>query len=202
MRSQAKLHHSRGFTLVDAIVAMAILSIVLLIAASSLAQRPAEAHTTALELQSAVVYTRSLAQTAAGIGNPSGTGATLAVLPEPSGGTTVTVYRGRPIGGTTVWPALDEHFAEIRTHAKIRLSGAGVTHADPPFAVLVSSSGIASIAQNFDMRTAATRLAADPGCPAGTSAVLSVDSGTQLENHRLSCLDVSYDADATTRPTP
>ena len=193
----------RGFTLIDAIVAVALVSIALLLGAATLSHRPAEAHATALELQSAVVYTRSLAATNGDVTSPSGTGATLAVVPQAGGGSTVEVYRGRPIAGTTVWPSADEHFTPIRTHSKIELAGIGVTHATPPFAVLVSSSGIASVVQDFDMSAHQGRtLGADPGCPGGAFTEVSIDSGSQLEKHRLSCVDVSYGADAVPRPGP
>ena len=203
MPSSAHAPSECGFTLIDALVAVALLSLALLLGATSLSRRPAEAHATALALQSAIVYTRSLAATNADTTNVSGTGATLAVVPQPSGGETIEVFRGRPIAGTTQWPSPDEHFAPIRTHGTIALSGAGITHADPPFAVLVSTSGLASVVQNFDMSSnRGSTLDADPGCPGGAFADVTIDSGSQQETHRLSCAGVSYGADVVPSPGP
>jgi prepilin-type N-terminal cleavage/methylation domain-containing protein len=86
-------HAERGFTLLETVVAVAIIALLAGVVVWSLAQRPAAAWQAANDFDAAFAAARAIAQT-------QSNGATLAFLPRTDGkdGFTLRVYAGRPNG--------------------------------------------------------------------------------------------------------
>ena len=193
----------RGFTLFETMIGVAILMIALTGVASSLSTKPGSTRAAAFDLQAAVAEARSVAamdaakslDPLAAAHGTAGTGATVGVVPSGSGGVVITVYRGRPVEGAPGWPTSDEHFAPITTQAGMSVADANGRAGEPPFAILVTSAGVASIAPDYDFRShTGFGISGDPGCPGGERAEISVTSLGTSQTHELSCREASYDA--------
>ncbi len=188
----------RGFTLLDVIVGIALFTSFVLATASAFGSRAPNRHLAALALQAALAEARSLALTTADATDLAApTGATVVVAPDPLDrrGSVIRVYRSRPIpslaGGVTSALVPDVGFPAQHVHAKFSLA-AGVAFGSP-FAILISSSGYASIADPYVYSPAnVATIAVDPGCD-DTGVTISVSDGAVPERHPFGCRDGSYD---------
>ncbi|MBD5657604.1 MAG: prepilin-type N-terminal cleavage/methylation domain-containing protein [Candidatus Eremiobacteraeota bacterium] len=191
----------RGFTLLEVAVGLAIFSCILLAAAATFGQRSPHAHAAALGLEAALVEARALASGTADDTDPlSATGATVYVAPDlgSSHGSVVSVYRSLPIvlsnpGAESRPLPLDAGFPPLRLAASLTFAS-GATSSSGAFAILISSSGYASVAAPlaWDPGKSATVLDADPGCP--QAATIAADDGARRESHALACSGAIYDA--------
>ncbi len=200
------LADTRGFALLDLLVATALIAVLAVAAATTYGVRPARAHTAAIALEQAMTEARSLAAASANATDPlHPTGATVVVEPDPAGaaGTTqIAVYRSRPVifNGTTPYPPTqDIGFPPQRVAATFAFSGAssatGTAHVSEPFAIYLSGSGYASIVQltgPYDEKDPPYR-SDDPGC-AADGALISVTDGVSSEAHPFGCIGGVYDA--------
>lgn len=186
------MERQQGFSLIEALVVVGLMSGALLAVAAMRGTRPPEAHVAALGLQAALVEARSLAMSNADVAD---SGATLSVEPE-RGGTVVTVYESRPIAGRSL-PEVDGGFPPEHFGASMSLGGA--TAMSQPFSIFVSSSGYASVAANYAYDPAhPVLLSADPGCDEATGVAITVSDGVRSETHALDCRETQYEA----QPSP
>lgn len=186
------MERQRGFSLIEALVVVGLMSAVLLGFAASRGARAPEAHVAALGLQAALAEARALAMSNADV---SGSGATLSLEPE-RGGTVVSVYESRPIAGKSP-PVVDGGFPPEHFAAKMTLAGAA--SAGQPFSIFVSSSGYASVEANYAYDPAhPVLLAADPGCDEAAGVAITVSDGVRSETHALDCRETQYEA----QPSP
>jgi type II secretory pathway pseudopilin PulG len=186
------VERQRGFSLIEALVVVGLMSGVLLAVAAMRGTRPPAAHVAALGLQAALAEARSLAMSNADV---TASGATVSVEPE-RGGTVVTVYESRPIAGRTP-PELDAGFPPQHYGASMTLGGAAA--AGQPFAIFVSSSGYASVAANYAYDSAhPVLLSADPGCDEAAGVAITISDGIRSETHALDCRETQYEA----QPSP
>ncbi len=190
----------RGFTLLDVLVAAAILSTMVLAFGTFGARSPA-AHPAALALQAALVEARAVALTTGDAAEPLvPTGATVAVAPDPldasGAGSVIRVYRSRPIlyrgpgpaQGTPAAPLLaDVGFPEAHVPATFRLSDATLGTVPAPFTILISHSGYASIVANYAYDPASPRtFMTDPGCDE-SGVTIAADDRSRVETHPFLC---------------
>ncbi len=192
-----RMHRARGFTVVDLLVATAILSGFVLATAFNFS-RPPELHPAALALQAALVEGRSLAMAFGQISDAPGSvgfsgldGATVTLTPDPgdAAGTVIGVWRSRPqASGDPLVP--DPGFPPQHIPARFTSSTAGAE----PFSILISSAGYASVQGRFPATLPPPNsLTTDPGCHENGEAI-SVSSGGASETHRFECREAVYDA--------
>ncbi|HMD01496.1 MAG TPA: hypothetical protein VKG44_00900, partial [Candidatus Baltobacteraceae bacterium] len=144
-----------GFTLLEALLAVALLAgVVVVLGSGSLAQRPGALGATSSALPALVARARALAES-------SGDGATLAFAPQPDG-FGVTLYAYRPIAGS---PFGASSIAQRETYPAYVTSSAG----SGAFAIFISSAGTASYAA---WSPASGALASEPACDAPLSLVI------------------------------
>ena len=184
----------RGFTLLETLVAIAIVSLAALAASPLFATRAADRHLAARSLQSALAETRALAEANAATTLAAAGGATLVVEPLLAGSSTrLTVYRSRPISGTS---PLERDLGFPSRSVPVSITVPGLTRAGEAFSIFVSSSGYASVAANYAYDPSRPQtLANDPGCnDDGLTITVSDDTGT--ETHPFACRGARFDADA------
>jgi prepilin-type N-terminal cleavage/methylation domain-containing protein len=183
----------RGFTLLETLVAISIVSLAALAASPLLGVRSPHRHLEARMLQSALAETRALAEANAATTLATAGGATLVIEPLAGGSTQVTVYRSRPIAGT---PPLARDLGFPARALPVSVTIPGLTRVGEPFSIFVSSSGYASVAANYAYDPSHPQtLATDPGCnDDGLSIAITDDTGT--ETHPFACRGARYDADA------
>lgn len=164
---------------------MGIMALFLIAEIASINSRPVEARSAALELRAIIEAARSLAAANASSStiNGNASGATVAVTSE-NGHTVIHLYVGRPLTSGPL--PEDPHVSPVVTDAEISvLSGIKVR---PPFAILVSSSGYASLVSGYDV--SARLPTSNTSCPAG-GYTLSFRAGLHTEFHQLSCENTS-----------
>ncbi len=187
----------RGFTLVEMVVTVGLLLVIGGSAYASLAQRPAQAHATAVGLRAFVEEARSLAAVTGAAATGGNSGATIGFTRD--GDTYVaTLYAYRPIAGTTA-PVAQPNTPPFRTRTAIALNLAG-RDIEPPFAIFFSVSGHAGAQAGFSVDRSPPP-AVEPACSLSTGIVLSFDDTHQTQLHAISCemarLDVDDAADST-----
>jgi type II secretory pathway pseudopilin PulG len=183
----------RGFTLIDTIVALSIAGLALLAVATLRGAHPPERRLAAVALQGALAETRALATADADTTVAMPSGATLTAVPLSGGGTLVSVFASRPIPGA---PPLskDRGFPPLALPVSIAIPGSTV--AGQPFAILVSSSGYASIAGNYAYDPARpVALASDPGCDEASGVTIAIADDATSETHAFDCRSAQYEAD-------
>jgi Tfp pilus assembly protein FimT len=176
----------RGFTTIEVLTAMGIITLFLFIGLTSLSTRPIEARSSALQFRAMIEAARTLAVSNASASVVKGiaSGATVAVTSE-NGRTVARLYMGRLLTNGSL--SRDAHVPPYVTNAEISVvSGSG---AQPPFAIVISSSGYASLSA---LGNGANFLASSVPCPSG-GYTLRFKAGTHTENHQLSCEDVSLE---------
>jgi len=163
--------------------------------------RPRHAHPAAVVLEAALSEARSLAMTTGDTTDLAyPTGATVTVAPDPAvaGGSVIAVYRSRPIvnpsGGNTFALPPDTGFPEQHVAARFSVQSADGIVSGGAFAILLSTSGYASIAASYTYdANHPTLLASDPGCD-DAGVTIAVDDGSRSETHPFVCRDGAYDA--------
>ncbi len=193
--------HERGFTLLEIVVAVAILS-VMTIALSSLLTPHSATHPAMLAMQAALAEARDVAMITGDATNPLvPTGATVSVKHDPldpSGhGSVITVYRSRPIYYRGVGPGQnykadtlvqDSGMPRQRVRADFTISS-NSTSSSAPFSILISQSGFASIVKGYAYDPAnKTWYAGDPGCDE-SGVTISATDGAVTETDPFVCHD-------------
>jgi prepilin-type N-terminal cleavage/methylation domain-containing protein len=184
------MNSQRGFSLVETLVVASLVAAIVLFATSSRGARAPQVHAAAIGFGAALVEARTLAASNASANH---SGATLTVAPAGNG-TIVAVYRSRPVAG---WPPLeaDTGFPALRFPVTIALSGD--VRAPRPFAILVSSSGYASIERDYTYDPARPSvIRTDPGCDESAALTVTVSDGVRSETHPLDCREAQYETSA------
>lgn len=143
----------RGFTLVEIMVTVGILTITLVAAAWALNSRATQQHDDAAVLTSLVARARSLATT-------NGVGATLGITSSAHGGSIVRVYSDRPYPGSNV----TEVESETLDASTITLDGVS-----QPVAIFFDPSGAVSSSAWSNGET----FSSEPACSANVSITIS-----------------------------
>lgn len=194
--------YERGFTLLEVVVAIAILSM-MTIALSSFLAPHSTTHPAMLTMQAALAEARDLAMITGDATNPLvPTGATVSVKADPldpSGhGSVITVYRSRPIIYRGVGPGQnfkadtliqDPGMPRQRVRADFQISSASLGTISTPFSILVSQSGFASIVKGYAYDPAdKTWFSSDPGCDERGVTIAATD-GAVTESEPFTCHD-------------
>jgi prepilin-type N-terminal cleavage/methylation domain-containing protein len=183
----------RGSTLIELVVAIAIVALMAGFAFESLAQRPAQAAATAVAFASLVAEARALAAITADPAAGS-TGATIAVVRDGDA-YVATLYAYRPVRGALRTPVPAAGTPPLRTSTALAIVG-GNGRLAPPFALFFSASGHASARAPYTIGTDAP-LAQEPACPLETGIPIAFIDGVHDQAHPISCemaqleLDVS-----------
>lgn len=194
--------HERGFTLLEVMVAVAILSIMTIVLSTFAAPHPMT-HPAMLAMQAALAEARDLAMVTGDATNPLvPTGATISVKHDPldpSGhGSVIAIYRSRPISYRGVGPGQnykadtlvqDPGMPRQHVRADFQISSASLGTIPTPFSILVSQSGFASIVKGYayDPENKMT-IAADPGCDE-SGVTISATDGVFTEKDPFTCHD-------------
>lgn len=190
-------HRERGTTLIELVVAVGVVAIAAVACFEGLAQRPAQARSTAAAFAGLVREARALAAVS---GDPvgGGTGATIAVVREGDQ-YIATLYTYRPILGAVTVPVAAPNSAPLRTSTSLAIEHDGAL-AGPPFAVFFSSSGHASAQTAFTIGLTPP-LAAEPACPLHSGILIAFIDGVHNQAHAISCEMAQLDLD-TAYPIP
>ena len=192
----------RGFTLLEVVVAVAILSMMTIVLSTFAAPHPTT-HPAMLAMQAALAEARDVAMVTGDATNPLvPTGATVSVKHDPldpSGhGSIITIYRSRPIAYHGVGPGQnyradtlvqDPGMPRQRVRADFQISSASLKMISTPFSILVSQSGFASIvaAYAYDPANKKT-IPSDPGCDESGVTIAATD-GAFTEKAPFTCHD-------------
>jgi prepilin-type N-terminal cleavage/methylation domain-containing protein len=182
------LNSERGFTLIELLIVVALVVIIAGVGVESLAQRPAQARSTAVTFAALIAEAGARAAL-----SPDGT--SIAVTSD-AGASVATLYVGRPIRGAAA-PAVAERSVPLRTPTTIVL-GVGTTAVGPPFALFFSPAGHVSALGAFRVGTGIT-LAQEPDCPLASGIVLGFRDGVHDQRYTLGCEMPRLDLD---HPTP
>ncbi len=172
-----------GMTLIELVVAVAIVAIAAGSCYEGLAQRPAQARTTAEAFGGLVREARTLA---AVTGDPlsGGTGASISVV-RNGDKYIATLYAYRPIAGAATAPVRAVNTPPLQTPTELAIADAGEL-IEAPFALFFSASGHVSAAGGFTIGTSAP-LAAEPPCPLRTGIIIAFIDGVHDQAYVLSC---------------
>jgi prepilin-type N-terminal cleavage/methylation domain-containing protein len=173
----------RGLTLIEVVVAAALVVLVAAFGAASLSARPAQAAMSALTFAGLVREARALAAVTADGSAQAGSGATIGVTSDASG-SVATLYAYRPIQGALHEPVAVAR-APLRSAASLAIVDGGVLRG-PPFALFFSPSGHVSSGIPYTVGVDAP-LAAEPACPLQTGIVIAFRDGAHDQAHALSC---------------
>jgi prepilin-type N-terminal cleavage/methylation domain-containing protein len=186
-----------GFTLIELVVTVAIVALAAGLACEGLAERPAQAHVTAVAFAGLVREARALAAVTA---DPAagGTGATIGVVRDGDR-YVATLYAYRPILGAARAPVAVAD-APLQTATALALLSPTAT-AEPPFALFFSSSGHASAQSAFTVGVTPP-LATEPACPLQSGIVIAFRDGVHDQAHSVSCEMARLDLDTSVPPTP
>jgi prepilin-type N-terminal cleavage/methylation domain-containing protein len=178
----------RGYSLLEVIVVVSILSVILAVAVPSFSQNPGAVTAsigmvrTAIDEASALAFANGVDTTQAG------RGATIQFTTDSQTGDTVgRVYWGRPYSAALANSGnnqlqLEGNLAEIRTKTHIRIGVSG-SLVDPPFAMFISPSGHASTMAGNHV-TLVPNVSEIP-CVGNFSIEFS--SGTDIRMRQISC---------------
>jgi hypothetical protein len=178
-------------TLGELVVSLAIAAIAAGSCYEGLAERPAQARSTAEAFAALVREARALA---AVTGDPAagGTGASIAVA-RAGAEYVATLYAYRPILGAAAAPVAAPDTPPLRTMTDLAIARDG-TLVEPPFALFFSASGHVSAQTAFTIGTSAP-LAAEPACPLETGIVIAFIDGVHDQAHPISCEMAQLDLD-------
>ena len=166
--------------LTELVFTAAILLVLAGSAFESLAQRPAQLHSTVVRFAALVAEARALAAVS---GTETGGGASIGV--ERVGDVYVaTLFTYRPALGAAAVPVREA--AEPLSSATAIALGAGGAARQTPFALFFSPSGHASARAGYRIGTTAP-LAAEPVCPLDTGIVIEFSDATQSQARAISC---------------
>jgi len=205
--SCAELESQLGFSLIDLVVAVAILSGLMLIANASLGDRFQSVHPSALALEAALLEARSIATmqqadcTDAGL--PTGATVSVAADPKNNAHSIISVYRSRPIpnAGASIYGAKlqtlalpeDAGFPRQTVAASFTVTQKNASTIAVPFTIMIASSGYTSIVAGYAYAPGAPIVSIDPGC-SDAGASIEAFSGSERENHPFDCRGATYDA--------
>ena len=186
-----------GFTLIELVVTVAIVALAAGLGYEGLAERPAQAHATAVAFAGLVREARALAAVTA---DPAagGTGATIGVVRDGNR-YVATLYAYRPILGAARAPVAVAE-APLQTATAVELVSPTAT-AEPPFALFFSSSGHASAQSAFTVGITPP-LAAEPLCSPQAGIVIAFRDGVHDQAHPVSCEMAQLDLDTNVPPAP
>jgi prepilin-type N-terminal cleavage/methylation domain-containing protein len=194
--------HERGFTLLEVMIAVAILSMMTIVL-STFAAPHSTTHPAMLVMQAALAEARDVAMITGDATNPLvPTGATISVKHDPldpSGhGSVITIYRSRPIAYRGVGPGQnytadtlvqDPGMPRQRVRADYHISSASLGTISTPFSILVSQSGFASIVKGYAYDPAhKMTIFVDPGCDE-SGVTISATDGAFTEKDPFACHD-------------
>jgi hypothetical protein len=180
-------------TLIELVVTVAILTIAGGCGYAALAQRPAQARSTAVAFAGLVTEARALA---AITGDPTlggGSGASIGVVRDGDA-YVATLYAYRPIAGARGAAVTSAASLPLRTTTELALD-AGTGLVEPPFAVFFSASGHASAQAPFRLGVDPP-LAAEPACPSRTGILVAFLDGVAGAAYPISCEMARLDLDA------
>ncbi len=173
-----------GFALVEVVAMVAILAVVAGFAFETLAQRGAQARSTAVAFAGLVAEARALAAVTGADKLDGGSGASIGVVRD--GDVYVaTLYAYRPVLGASQVPIRQPDTPPLRTLTALALRTAGGVAA-PPFALFFAPSGHASAQPDFTV-TVSAALATEPACPPETGIVVEFTAANQTAAHAISC---------------
>jgi prepilin-type N-terminal cleavage/methylation domain-containing protein len=185
----------QGYTLVELLVALAIVTILGAVAVRSLVIEPASVHASALEFESMLNATRVLASALAGDPDAADgstlmlkSGATLAIS-QDGDRTVLTVYRHRPMRNATL--ERDDEMAQTFLDGTVALHEPNSSLATPPFGIFIAPSGRVALQATW---RAGEQLDAQPPCgsPTQTYFTLVFSRRTYAERYRVSCVDSRF----------
>jgi len=179
----------RGTTLIELAVVVALLAIACGVGYATLAQRPAQARTTAIAFAALVAQARARAA----VNEVAGGGTSIAIT-STGGQTIATLYLGRPIRGNAQAPIVAPNVPPLRTTTIVTLTSGG-NAVGPPFTLFFSASGHASAAAPYALDSDAP-LALEPVCPAKTGIIIGFRDGVDDQTHAISCELARLDLDA------
>lgn len=179
-----------GLSLIELVVAVAIIALAAGMAFESLAARPAQARTTAAAFAELIAEARALAAVTTATTPGGGSGATIAVVRDATG-FTATLYAYRPIAGAARQP---QRAATPPLHAMTEIAlVADAAAVEPPFALFVSAAGHISAQAPFTVGSDAP-LAREPGCPPA-GLVIEFADGVHDRAYAVSCEMARLDLD-------
>jgi prepilin-type N-terminal cleavage/methylation domain-containing protein len=179
-----------GLTLIELVVTVAIVALAAGLGYEGLAQRPAQARSTATAFAGLVREARALAAVTADP-NDGGTGATIGVVRDGDQ-YVATLYAYRPIQGASRAPVAADA-PPLRTTTGLAIANGSAT-VEPPFALFFSSSGHASAQAAFTVGVSPPP-ATEPACPLQTGIVIAFIDGVHNQAHPLSCEMAQLDLD-------
>jgi type II secretory pathway pseudopilin PulG len=188
----------RGSTLIELTVAIAIVTLVAGAGFESLAQRPAQARSTAAAFAGLVTEARALAAVTGDPTTGNGSGASIAVVRDGDD-YVATLYAYRPIRGAANGPVKASNTPPLRTTTELAIVGPGGRLA-PPFALFFSVSGHASAQAAYALGADAP-LAVEPACVLDTGIVIAFIDGVHDQAHRISCEMARLDLDTSASMT-
>jgi len=184
-----------GFTLIEMVVLVAIVALIAGLGYAALAQRPAQAHSTAAAFAGLVAEARALAAITGDAVATGDTGASIAVVRDGDD-YVATLYAYRPIHGASQLPVAAPNTPPLRTTTELAIVQAHGA-VEPPFTLFFSASGHASAQAPFTIGVDAP-LSVEPACPLETGIIIAFIDGVHDQAHPVSCemaqldLDTSY----------
>jgi type II secretory pathway pseudopilin PulG len=180
-----------GFTLIETVVLVAILAIMGAVGYGALAQRPAQARSSAVAFAGLVVQARALAAvTDDGVGGASG--ASIGVVPDGAD-EVATLYAYRPIRATAQVPVAATNTAALRLPTTLAIMQ-GTAALRAPFALFFSASGHVSVQPGYRIGTDPP-LDEEPVCPIETGITIGFIDGVADRAYPLSCALATFDLD-------
>ena len=188
-----------GFALVEVVALVAILAVVAGFAFETLAQRGAQARSTAVAFAGLVAEARALAAVTGADKLDGGSGASIGVVRD--GDVYVaTLYAYRPVLGARHVPIRQPNTPPLRTLTALALRTEGGVAA-PPFALFFAPSGHTSAQPNFTIAVS-DALAIEPACPLETGIVLEFSAAKQTLVNAISCELAQLDLTASKPSSP